>query len=414
MTKTQSFRLKGEILTLSYFNIMAAETKKRSNLALNVFILLVASTLGIFGYQYYKKTGGLNFGFDDATYTTVPEEMKINYVPADFDFEFNDENAVAILSNPHRYHHEFDQLVYNFNMALLGHVANRMDLPDSLKMLIPAEYDKHHSYLKQLYFNDFTNIRDTTANIYESWYNNEGKGAVEAMQEVAGKYTCFMINHVMTVLLKSTDGKFSVTGRNVNTPCGIAMTEGLAPMIARLQQRAAINDFSRSKGIMEEKIERVIAELATMEIRDKKGISKQLQTKIWGFNVSSTDIEISAISVLKVGFRLNEYFHINMDSKRRKVKVTLPEPTILSHEVYPKVDKMDIGWMREVNTEDFNKNFNVLRAEFRKDAYADNVMEKAKTQAEELMQMMLGPLVASIGNGYDLEVNYRGEMPVLD
>jgi len=161
-------------------------------------------------------------------------------------------------------------------------------------------------------------------------------------------------------------------------------------------------------------VERVIAELATMEIRDKKGISKQLQTKIWGFNVSSTDIEISAISILKVGFRLDEYFDINLDSRKRRVKVTLPEPTILSHEVYPKVDKMDIGWMREINTDDFNENFNILRSEFRRDAYADNVMEKAKDQATELMEMMMMPLVASVGNGYKLEVSYRGSQPVLN
>ena len=192
------------------------------------------------------------------------------------------------------------------------------------------------------------------------------------------------------------------------------MTEGLKPLISRLQNRAAINDFSRSRGLMKEKVEKVIAELATLEIRDKKGISKQLQTKIWGFNVSSTDVEISAISILKIGFRLDEYFDIKLDSRKRKVKLTLPEPTILSHEVHPKVDKIDVGWLRELNTEDFNENFNILRREFRRDAYENNSMEKAKDQATELMELMMTPLVASVGNGYKLEVNYRGSQGVLN
>ena len=393
---------------------MSEGPSKKSSIVSNMFLLLIISTLGILGYKYVQNNGGMSSFTKSGGLKTIPEEMKINYVPSEFDYEFEDENALAILSNPHRYHREFDGLIRNFNLALLGHVGNRMDLPDSLQNRLPLEYEQHHSYLKQLYFNDFTNIRDTTANLYETWYNNEGKSAVDAMQEVAGKYTCFMVNHVITTLLKNTNGQFMVTGRQIDTPCGIAMTEGLSPLIARLQSRASINDFARSRGLMKEKVERVIAELATMEIRDKKGISKQLQTKIWGFNVSSTDIEISAISLLKVGFRLDEYFDISLDSRKRKVKVVLPEPTILSHEVYPKVDKMDIGWMRELGTEDFNENFNVLRSEFRRDAYADNVMEKAKNQATELMEMMMMPLVASVGNGYKLEVDYRGSQPVLN
>ena len=393
---------------------MSEGSGKKSSIASKMFMLLIISTLGMLGYKYVQNNGGLKSFTKSGGLTTIPEEQKINYVPADFDFEFEDENALAILANPHRYHREFDNLIKNFNLALLGHVANRMALPDSLKNRLPAEYDQHHSYLKQLYFNDFTNIRDTSGSIYETWYNNEGKSAVEAMQEVTGKYTCFMVNHVITTLLKNSDGKFEVTGRQINTPCGIAMTEGLKPLISRLQNRAAINDFSRSRGLMKEKVEKVIAELATLEIRDKKGISKQLQTKIWGFNVSSTDVEISAISILKIGFRLDEYFDIKLDSRKRKVKLTLPEPTILSHEVHPKVDKIDVGWLRELNTEDFNENFNILRREFRRDAYENNSMEKAKDQATELMELMMTPLVASVGKGYKLEVNYRGSQGVLN
>ena len=223
-----------------------------------------------------------------------------------------------------------------------------------------------------------------------------------------------MVNHVVTTLLKNTDGRFEVTGREINTPCGIAMAEGLKPLISRLQDRAAINDFSHSRGLMKEKVEKVIAELATLEIRDKKGISKQLQTKIWGFNVSSTDVEISAISILKIGFRLDEYFDIKLDRRKRKVRLTLPEPTILSHEVHPKVDKVDVGWLRELDTADFNENFNILRREFRREAYENNSMEKAKGQATELMELIMTPLVSSFGNGYELEVNYRGSQGVLN
>ncbi|MEM9823630.1 MAG: DUF4230 domain-containing protein [Bacteroidota bacterium] len=371
--------------------------------SLNLGKLIVYTTIisigGWFFYNYYQN--------NISDYTAIPKEMQISYVPSDFNYEVDEEMALAVLANPHRYRREFNDLIYNFNLSLLHHVASRMDLADSLKIHIEEEYDKHHAYLKQMYFNDFIAIRDTSSNLYEAWYNNEQTSAVAVLNEVASKYSCFLVNHVIMTLLDSTNGQFMAKGRKVDTPCGIAMTEALRPLIKRLQDRAAVADFSRAKGLMEEKVERVIAELATMELRDKKGISKQMQTKIWGISVSSTDIEVSAISLLKVGFKLDKFFELKLDEKKRVVTVQLPQPQILSHEVYPKVDKLDIGWLREVDTEDFNRNFNILRSEFRREALESDIMKKAKNQANELMQMMLGPLVSRVGKNYRLAVRFQ-------
>ena len=159
--------------------------------------------------------------------------------------------------------------------------------------------------------------------------------------------------------------------------------------------------------MLQEKVEKLVAELATVEVRDKKGLNKQLQTKIWGYAVSSTNIEISAVSIMKVGFKLDQYFNISVNTKDKTVWVTLAEPIILSHEVHPKVDNMEVGWLRELSNEDLNQNFNILRAEFRREALESNVFDKAKGQAEELMTMMLDPVVKTIGNDYNVKVRYR-------
>jgi hypothetical protein len=185
------------------------------------------------------------------------------------------------------------------------------------------------------------------------------------------------------------------------------MTEALGPLIKRMEERAAIEDFSRAEGLLQEKVEKVIAELATMEVRDKKGINKQLQTKIWGVNVSSSDLEITAISILKVGFRLNDYFDIRLNSKAGIVTITLPEPVILSHEVYPKIEKLDIGWLREVESVNFNESFNSLRKVFRQEAIESNIMNRSEQQAVELMNTMFGPLVKSINSRYELKVQFK-------
>ena len=367
-----------------------------------VRVLVVILGIALFSIILYK-----NVFQKVADYTFVPKEMQINYLPADFSVPINEEDALAVLSNPHRYRREFNDMVFKINTSILDHVANRMGLSDSLKTVIRKEYDKHHPYLRDMYFDDFITIKDTTSILYQTWYGNESKTSVDALNEIASKYTCFMVNHIITTVVKTEDGSIFGKGRGVETPCGIAMTEALRPLMKRMEERAAVRDFGKARGLLQEKVERAIGDLATMEVRDKKGISKQMQTKIWGFNVSSTDMDITAISIIKVGFNLRDKLDISVNSGNGTVVVTMPQPTILSHEVHPKVEKLDIGWLREVKDQDLNQNIDLLRREFRREALESDIMDKSKKQAQELLDTMLSPLVRSLGSRYKLVVRFR-------
>ena len=381
-------------------------TTKAANAGRMVIFVLLAVVLGIVVFKTLRN--------NPASFLGKPKEYQLQYLPADFKLDINIEDALAIVSNPQRYRREFNQLIYDINTSLLTHVSNRMGLSDSLKAAVLIEYKKQHPYLRSLYYNDFIAIQDTTAALYETWYDNGAGSAIKVFNEVISKYTCFLINQILTTVITTKDGTIFAKGEKVDTPCGIAMGEALQPFVKRMEDRAAVEDFSRSRGLLQEKVERVIAELATMEIQDKKGINKQMQTRIWGFSVSSTDLEITAISILKVGFKLNDYFDIKLNAKAGIVTVTLPEPTILSHEVYPKIEKLDIGWLREVKDVNFNESFNLLRKEFRREALESNVMDKAKTQAVELMNTLFGPIVKSISPRYNLKVSFRPNAPDED
>lgn len=370
-------------------------------------IILVLSLAAILTYKYFQ---GRN-----SDYTYVPKELQVNYMPSEYQLNIDEEDALAILANPRRYKREFDNLIYEVNTSILDHVAKRMGLSDSLRREVREEYENHHHpYLKELYYQDFITLKDTTSALYQSWYDNEAANAVEAIDEVASRYTCFLVNQVLTTFLKTEGGAIFAKGEKVDTPCGVATTEALRPLVARIRERAAIEDFGRSRNLLQEKVEEAIAELATMEVRDKKGLSRQLQTKIWGFSVSSSDIEISAISILKVGFRLDEYFDVSLNSRAGIVTITLPEPTILSHEVYPRMDKLDIGWLREVKEIDLNESFNLLREEFRREANESDIKEKAKAQARDLINTMFGPAVSAINKRYQIQVKFRESSPEVN
>lgn len=365
-------------------------------------MLIVILITGILGTLAYKSYSGGAGGF-----LAGPAEYQLQYMPSEFKMTIDPEIALRVLQNPRRYKREFDQLVYDINTDILQHVSKRMGLNDSLRVEVIKEYERQHPQFAELYYVDFMRARDSTAAVYEAWYEEGGKKLTEVFEEIASNYTCFMVNKILAVVIRTRNGNILAKGADVENPCKIATGEALRPLMSRMAERAAIDDFSKSKGMFQEKVENVIGELATLEVRDKKGISKQLQTSIWGVNVSETDVEITAISILKVGFKLDQYFEIGLDERSKTVTITLPEPTILSHEVLPKVEKLDIGWMRELESVNINEGVNSLREAFRAEALESDVMGKAKIQARDLMNTMFLPLVRNIGKDYKIEVRFR-------
>ncbi len=384
----------------------------------SLFMLFIAGAFLFLGYNHYKKISGAG---GDLTDILSPKggqyekkDFKVKYRPSDFVYKLDDAYTMQILSDPTSKRKEFNNFLYEYNMALVSHMGKRMGFTDSLMILARDRYNDHHGYVKELYYKDFMKLRTGANKQTDTWYREDNAKAVEAFNEVSSKYTCFIVNHILTSILETKDGYLKVEGRRINEPCSIALEEGIAPMIKRLKEKALIDDFTRSRGLLSEKIETTIAELATMEVRDKKGLKRKLQSKVMGYNVSSTDIDISAISILKAGFKLDQYFDIKMYSQGKRLVVTLPQPEILSHEVYPRIDKLDIGWMRSIKDEDFNKNFNLLRDEFRKDALKSDIYLKSKEKVKEVLHILLSPLLS---DGYQMEVRFEGPaqpFPVLD
>jgi Protein of unknown function (DUF4230) len=99
--------------------------------------------------------------------------------------------------------------------------------------------------------------------------------------------------------------------------------------------------------------------------------------------------------------------NVSLNPKARRLEITLPQPTIVSHEVYPKVDKIDVGWIQGVKSDDFNKNFNTLRTEFRRDALEDENIEKAKVRAKDVMEMIFKPVLNKLGKDYKMTVSFK-------
>ncbi len=375
-----------------------------SSMLKSIMYVVFASLVVVAGVLVVKNTNLLSKA---GSLTVIPKKVDVLYQDATFQPNLDDKNMLAVLQNPFRYEKEFNAMVEDYNLNVLLHLGNRMGLSDSLRNHLSLAYAHHHENLTAMIYKDFTALKDGGSADVASWYEQYASEAVEHFNEVMSRYICFMVSKTITDAIETDNGSFMAAGTKVETPCGIAFSEALQPTVQRLTKMAAIEDFGRSRNLMQEKIETAISELAVFEVRDKKGITKKNDTKVWRYSVSSTDIDISAISYLKIGFDLKSFFEIKIYPKSQSILVTLPEPEILSHEVFPKIEKLSIGWMREISEEDFNENLNLLRKAFLKDAKDDLVFDKAKEQAKDLVALMLDPVIASLNANYKLVVRFQ-------
>ncbi len=363
--------------------------------------LLIIGGLALFlvaSYHWY---------FKGDEYRRVPKDVEIVFRDAEFEPEIDEELSLEILSQPERHRQEFNKLIYDFNTQMLTHVSRRMGLPDSIQLLVLQEYDKHHPYLRQLYYKDFSSLQDSSSVLYDKWYSDRYTSTVDLFKEVMSKYACFVVNQVMASVLETTNGKITVLGTKTETPCGVAMQEALAPLVKRLRQSAEIRDFSESKGLLEEKIEKTAAQLITYEVKSKKGLNKRMVTSVFGIDVSTTEIEIIALSVAKIGFDLDKYFNISIDGRKKQVVISLPRPEIIAHDVHTRVDKLDVGWWQGIDKDDLNKGINLLRREFRRELRQSDAFDQAKRQAEEVMKALVSPVIQALAPDYKLKVRFR-------
>ncbi|NJN34443.1 MAG: hypothetical protein HC817_09515 [Saprospiraceae bacterium] len=63
---------------------------------------------------------------------------------------------------------------------------------------------------------------------------------------------------------------------------------------------------------------------------------------------------------------------------------------------------------------DFNENINKLRQAFRDDAFNSDVFTKARTRAQDVMDMILAPTVRGINRSYKVSVRFQNNGQVLD
>ena len=89
-----------------------------------------------------------------------------------------------------------------------------------------------------------------------------------------------------------------------------------------------------------------------------------------------------------------------MNQAQKEIIVELPAPTILSHDVSPRIDKLDIGIIEGLDNIELNENISKLRNAFIESSYTEDVRLMAKEKANETIRNFIAPLLSTLPGDY--------------
>ncbi len=323
-------------------------------------------------------------------------------------------NSIAEVrsDNPRGDSTNLEESFKQINKQFIRHLANSYNLSEKEKQLLVQRYDASHSEIYRASFDEFLDLNDQTfiedeevlftQNNFTSVSNFEGvlgKGACLAM----GLFTGGVVDAPLNSLF------LSVAKENF---CETIATAAFLPLIEELKKQAIIKDYEQSTIRIKSQIQKLVAELATSEVKKQTTVEKDFVTEVDLWLTTSTswaDVDIDATSVTKAGFKLQEYFELIFDHENKVIEVHLGEPQILSHEVNYQAKNIDKGWAVPIKPEMVNQVINEARDILYDHALNNsNLLDKSWENAQVVIKTIFQPIVLSTPEPYTVKLYTKG------
>lgn len=334
-------------------------------------------------------------------YIEISEEVDFKLIK---NFDKDIESNIEIISNPITNESKLFDLFRKINISIFNHICERINITGNIKNEIIKTYERKHRHLFNMFYDDLINSRENEPSLYDEWYEEYRYKSLTNFSECFKKNISFYISHVFATVIKTAKlPTIFNNGKRISLG-GIGLNEIFNPLIKKVKIQAAINDFSLAKGLLNLEVTKEISELCTYEIRDRKGLNKEIMAKILGIPFQKVVTEISAISIMKIGIDLNSDIDFYIDGDL--LVIELPEPKILTHEVYPKFDNFFLAWSGEFKVSHLNKMLNELRVEFRRVALENNCFEISKTKTESIINQTLIKLLKKFNLVFKVKIRF--------
>lgn len=318
--------------------------------------------------------------------------------------KFNAKNNVAKLSSGRT--SDFKEIVYDVNRAVLDQVVHSLNLPPAEQKRTVEIYNELHPQIADEYLRQYTTLcsrkelnRNPEAFIKYHYYDR-----TEALAEVLGSQLCSTIGMIIGVLSIESP-MLNITGMFAGAPCTIIASGFLKPITNDLLENGFVQDITFSKGVLEQKVSKMIFELVSVEKHYTFNNEFFREVPLfWGLFRSRANVKAEYYGIIKAGYNLGDDLEIRVNSSQRKISIVLGEPKIFDPIVYPKINSMHNGWWAQISEKDLNNMYITAMDETVQSALRDNILEEADRNSKLFLKTLFNPVAAIPPVPYEIEV----------
>lgn len=323
-------------------------------------------------------------------------------------------NSVAQIrsDNPTRDSTDLEDSFKEINKQFISFLASSYNLSSQEKQLIMQRYDEKHSQIYRTSFEELVDLNDRTfIEDEEVLFTQNNFASVSNFEGVLGKGACLAMGLFTGVAVDVPVNSLFLSVAKENF-CEAIAVPAFLPLVEELKRQAIIKDYEKSTVRIKSQIQKLVAELATSEVKKQTSVEKDFVTEVdlWITTRRSwADVDIDATSVTKAGFKLQEHFELIFDHENKVIEVHLGEPQILSHEVNYQAKNIDKGWAVPIKPEMVNQVINEASGILYDHALnQSNLLDKAWENAQAVIKTIFQPIVLSTPEPYMVKLYARG------
>ena len=384
-------------------------------------------TLGILSFYF-----GFGAGFDKGQVSKVEDDYlslyrKLysnssfpNLNTLEFEDNFNyDELLKAIVavndkSVTHEDYARFSAVVDEMNRALLKHTSDKLQLNTSDHLKVVKEYENLHPDLAKQYYSELKDFNKKSKKLNDTTYiiRRNYQGA-NTFSKVLSSHACDVVSLVFGAAALNATKAAALSMLN-SEPCEGIIEEFTYPVVLKLMETGAVKDLRISKLKIKKHIRDQIVELATAEDKVEVQVEERFKKivadgALWGLFNSNADVELRVPGTIKAGFKLDEFFSLEIDYQKEVIYVVLPEPKILSVQADPQFTEIDNGYLNKVGMEEINIVLESAKSKMRQHVDQTGIFEDAKQNARGIVEILFQPILIASNLDYKIDVKFKKE-----
>ena len=363
--------------------------------------------LAIVTLSLFLLSGCVSAGFDLNEH--LEQQPQIDYSPG-FQKELPYQQLVSSiqLQNREMTHDEFTSYksaVYMIHHEAVQYTLDELNIPQNIKRNVLRDLKNNQDELATFYVAELAKASKARAGRnHEKTLNYPRFSSVNEFTDVASQNMSFIMDSFLGFVDRGVAKRNSLAA--ATKPFQILLYKALLPISEGLRAQALIDDQIHARFKLKSQINKMITELGTISRKYNNSVVDQPGSRKFKLK-SKTLIWSKSSAIIEAGFDLRRYFRVELDSVRKELLITLPEPIILSIATKSNFQNIENGWFAKITEERMNEFHKLERREFTALALDAGIVDEAKQNIEGKLIEILTPIVQTPYFNYDVAINFQ-------